>query len=146
MQAIINDRQHVATQWKQIFSENGWPETLISDNGPFYAVEAFTTMMKRYGVNHITCSSHYLQSNGLAKNFVQILKNLFYMTKEEGKDLLKCLMIYCSTPLSSSLQYSMQILQSTSARSDLSMSNTARKQLALDPEHLRSKQKNELYK
>ena len=26
--------QHEATQWKQIFSEYGWPETLISDNGP----------------------------------------------------------------------------------------------------------------
>ena len=135
--------QHIATHCKQIFSEYGWPETLISDNGPCYAVEAFTNMMKGYDVNHITCSSHYLQSNGLAEKFVQILKNLFYMTKEEGKDLFECLMIYCNTPLTSSVQYSMQILQSPSARSDLPMSNAARKELALDPEHLRSKQKNE---
>ena len=25
--------QHMANQWKLIFSEYGWPETLISDNG-----------------------------------------------------------------------------------------------------------------
>ena len=26
--------QHVATHCKQVFSEYGWPETLVSDNGP----------------------------------------------------------------------------------------------------------------
>ena len=37
----------------------------------------------------------------------------------------------------------MQILQNRSARSDLPMSNAARKQLALDPEKIRSKYKKE---
>ena len=27
----------IADHFKQIFSEYGWPETLISDNGPCYA-------------------------------------------------------------------------------------------------------------
>ena len=40
--------QHVASQCKLIFSECGWPETLISDNGPCYTVEAFTSMMKEH--------------------------------------------------------------------------------------------------
>ena len=48
--------QHVATHCQQVFSEYGWPETLISDNGPCYAAEAFTNMMQEYGVNHITSS------------------------------------------------------------------------------------------
>ena len=117
--------QHIVTQCKQIFSEYGWPETLISDNRPHYAVEAFTNMMIEYGVNHITSFPHYPQSNGLTEKFVQIVKNLFQKAKEEG--------IYCNTPLSSSLQFPMQILQSRSARSDLPMSNAARKQLGLDP-------------
>ena len=43
--------------------------------------------------------------------------------------MLKCLMIYYNTPLSSSLQSPMQILQSKSARSDLPMSNAARNSL-----------------
>ena len=33
-------RQHVANQCRLIFSEYGWPETLISDNGPCYTAEA----------------------------------------------------------------------------------------------------------
>ena len=41
--------QHIATHCKQVFSEYGWPETLISDNGPCFTVEAFTNMMKEYG-------------------------------------------------------------------------------------------------
>ena len=108
--------QHVATQCKQIFSEYGWPESLISDNRPCYAAEAFTNMMKEYGVNHITSSPHYPQSNALAEKFVQIVKNLFHKPKEEGKDMFECLMMYHNTPLSISSQTPMQILQSRSAR------------------------------
>ena len=92
--------QYVANHCKQIFSEYGWPETLISDNGPSYTVDAFTSVRNAYHVNHITNSPHYLQSNGLAEKYVQIVKSLFYKAKEEGKDLFKCLMIYHNTCLS----------------------------------------------
>ena len=95
--------QHVANQCKLVFSEYGWPETIISDNGPCYTVEAFTSVMNAYHVNHITSSPHYPQSNGLAEKYVQIVKNLFYKAKEEGKDLFKCLMIYHNTTLSGTL-------------------------------------------
>ena len=86
-------RQHLGTHCKHFFAEYGWSETLISDNGPYYAVEAFTNMMKEYGFNHITNSPHYPQSIGLDEKSVQIVKNLFYKAKEERKDLFKCLMI-----------------------------------------------------
>ena len=46
-------------------------------------------------------------------------ENLFYKAKEEGNNLFKCLMIYHNTPLSGSLQSSMQILKNWCARSDL---------------------------
>ena len=102
---------HVAKQCKLIFSEYGWPDTLISDNGPCYTTQAFTSVMKYYNVKHITSSSHYLQSNGLAEKYVQIVKSLFYKAKEEDKDFYKCLMIYCNTPITGSLQSPMQILR-----------------------------------
>ena len=97
--------QHVANQWKQIFTEYGWPETLISHNGPCYPVDVFTSVL-----NHITNSPHYPQINGLAKKYVKIVKSLFYKAKEEENDLFKCLIIYCKTPLSGSLQSLMQML------------------------------------
>ena len=52
-------------------------------------------------------------------------------------------MINHNTPLSGSLQSPMQILQNRCARSDLLMSNAARKQLGLQPDKLRTVYKNE---
>ena len=129
---------HAANQCKLVFSEYGWPDILISDNGPCYISQAFTSVMQAFSVNHITSSLHYLQSNERAEKYAQIVKCLFNKTKEEGKDLYKCLMIYQNTPLTGSLLSPMQILQGRSARSDLLMSNAARKQLGIQSEVLRN--------
>ena len=135
--------QHVIKHFKLILSEYGWPDTLVSDNGPCYASEAFTKMMQAYNVNHITSSPHYPLPNGLAEKFVQIMKNLFHKAREEGADIFKALMIYRNTPLSSNLQSPMQMLQSRTMRSHLPMSNAARQQLGLQTEKLRTNTKNE---
>ena len=134
--------QHIANQYKLIFSEYGWPVTLISDNGPWYTAQVFTNLMREYNVNQITSLPQYPQSNGLAEKYVQLVKNLFYKAKDEGKDLFKCLMVYHNTPLSNMLLLPMQILASRSATSDLPISNAARKQLGIDCENLRTKYKN----
>ena len=135
--------QHVANQCKLIFSEYGWQETLISDNGPCFTSEAFTSLIKDYSVNHIPSSPHYPQSNGLAEKFVQIVKSLFYEAKEEGKNVFKCLMIYCNTSLTGSLMSLMQISQSRSTKSDLPMSKAARQQLGLQSDDIRKADKHE---
>ena len=82
---------HIANKWKLIFSEYGWPETFISDNGPCYTSQAFTSVMQSYNVNYITSSLHYPQSSGLAEKYVQIVKSVFYKAKEEGKDFTSVL-------------------------------------------------------
>ena len=135
---------NVAHQFKIVFSEYGWPDTLISDNGPCYTLQAFTSVMQAFSVNHITSSLHYPQSNRLAEKTAQIVKCLFNKSKEEGKDFYKCLMIYCNTPLTGSLQSPMQILQGRSARYDLPMSNAARKQLEIQTKDLRNIDKHEV--
>ena len=91
---------------------------------------------------HITSSPHYPQSNGLAEKFVQTVKSLFYKAREEDADLYQALMIYQNTPLTSNMQSLMQILQNRTARSQLPMSNSARKQLGLETEKLRIKTNN----
>ena len=123
--------QNIAEQFQSIFSEYGLPDTLVSDNGPSYTAEMFTSLMKEYAVNHITSSPHYPQSNGLAEKFVLIVKNLFYKAKEEGVDINKYLMIYCNTPLTCTSKSPMQMLQQRSARSQLPMSNAAKESLEL---------------
>ena len=120
--------QQVVSQMKLIFSEYGWPENIVSDNGPCYSAAIFTKLMTDYSVNHITSSPHYPQSNGLAEKYLQIVKTLFCKAQEEGIDLYKSLMIYRNTPLSNMLQSPMQIQQSWTTRNQLPMSNTARAQ------------------
>ena len=79
--------QQVTSHMKVIFSEYGWPETIVSDNSPCYSAESFSKVMTEYNVNHITISQDYPQSNGLVEKYVQIVKDLFYKAKEEGTDL-----------------------------------------------------------
>ena len=131
--------QHITEHFKSIFSEYGWPDTLVSDNGPCYTAEAFSNLMKEYAVNHITSSPHYPQSNRLAEKFVQIVKNLFHKAKDEGDDIDKYLIIYCNTPLASTSKSPMQMLQQRSARSQLPMSNVARRRLGIVAEQQPSK-------
>ena len=145
----------VANQCKLGFSEYRWPEqqttnklwshvsVFISDNGPCYASQAFTSVMQAFIVNHITSSPHYPQSNSPAEKYVQIVKCLFNKAKEEGKDFYKCFVIYHNTHLTGSLQSSMQILHGRNARSDFPMSNAARNQLGIQPEVLRNIDKHE---
>ena len=123
--------QNITEHFKSIFSEYGWPDRLVSNNGPCYAAEMFTNLMKEYAVNHITSSPHFPQSNGLTEKFVQIVKNLFYKAKEEGVDINKYLMIYCNTPLACTSKSPMQMLQQRSARSQLPMSNAARRRFGI---------------
>ena len=53
---------HVINHFKLIFSEYGWPDTLVCDNGPCYASEVFTKIMQEYNEKHITSLPHYPQS------------------------------------------------------------------------------------
>ena len=131
--------QQVTEYFKSIFSEYGWPDTLVSDNGPCYAAQAFSNLMKEYAVNHITSSPHYTRSNGLAEKFVQIVKNLFHKATDEGADIDKYLMIYHNTPFASTSKSPMQMLQQRSARSQLPMSNAARRRLGIVAEQQSSK-------
>ena len=135
--------QQVASQMKLIFSEYGWPEITVSNNRPCYSAQTFTKLMTDYRVNHIASYPYYLQLNGLAEKYVQILKNLFYKAQEEGTDLYKSLMIYRNTTLSNRLQSPMQILQSQTVRTQLPMSNVAGAQQGLGSEQLRMDSKNE---
>ena len=135
--------QQVASHMKLIFSEYGWPETIVSDNGPCYSPETFTKLMTHYSVNHITSFPHYPQSKSLAEKYVQIVKNLFYKATEEGTDLYKSLMIYRNTPLAHKLQSPMQILLSQTARTQLPMFSAATIQQGLGSEQLRVNNKNE---
>ena len=75
----------IAHHMQTIFAEYGWPNTLVTDNGPCYTSKEFKMLMESMSINHITSSPHYPQSNGLTEKFVGIIKNLFHKAREEGQ-------------------------------------------------------------
>ena len=122
----------IAHHMQSIFSKYGWPNTLVTDNGPCYTSKEFQILMQSMSVNHLTSSPHYLQSNGLAEKFVGIIKNLFHKAKEEGQSPYTVLMVYRNTPLNGTLQSPMQNLQGTQACTDLPLSHAAKVQMGIN--------------
>ena len=125
-------RKAIAHHMQSIFSEYGWPDTLVTDNGPCYTSKEFQILMQSISVNHLTSSPHYLQSNGLAEKFVGIIKNLFHKAKEEGQSPYTALMVYRNTTLNGTLQSPMQILQGRQAHTDLPLSHAAKVQMGIN--------------
>ena len=94
-------------------------------------------------VSHITSSTNYPQSNGLAEKYAQIVRNFFIKAHEEGTNYQGSLMIYRNTPLDGNLLSPMQILQGRAARSDLPMLYAAKVKFRLvcgQPASLRPEQ------
>ena len=122
----------IAHHMQSTFSKYGWPDTLVTDNGPYYTSKEFQIIMQSMSVNHLTSSPHYPQSNALAEKFVGIVKNLFHKAKEEGQSSYTALMVYRNTPLNGTLQSPTQILQGRQAHTDLPLSHAAKVQMGIN--------------
>lgn len=69
---------------RSIFSRNGLPEQILSDNGPQYTSEEFSLFMKKNGIKHLKSAPHHPATNGLAERFVQTFKrSIKAMDKED---------------------------------------------------------------
>ena len=75
----------IAQHMQTIFAEYGWPNRLVTDNGPCYTNKEFQKLMESMSINHFTSSHHYPQSTWHAEKFVGIIKTLFNKAKEEGQ-------------------------------------------------------------
>ena len=60
----------VINHLKSIFAEHGIPTQLMTDNGPQYSSAEFKHFMNVYGVEHVTSSPMYPQSNGFAERML----------------------------------------------------------------------------
>ena len=80
---------------KSIFTRHGIPETFVSDNGPQYISQEMKDFAQEYNFVHITSSSYYQQSDGLAERMVQTMKCLI----GKASDPYLALLAYWSKPL-----------------------------------------------
>lgn len=59
---------------RDLFCRFGFPETLVSDNGPQFTSAEFAGYMRSIGTRHIRTAPYHASSNGQAEHFVQSLK------------------------------------------------------------------------
>ena len=71
---------------KQIFSEQGIPQTARSDNGPHFQ-DYYRQFAKEYGFSHVTSFPNYPRSNnGFIESQVKIVKRTLKKAKKINLD------------------------------------------------------------
>ena len=114
-------------------------DTLMSDNGPQYTSAEFKSFVASYGIQHITSSPLYSQSNGLAEKAVQTVKNLMKKCKESGDDVYLSLLDLRNTPRDEMIGSPMQRLMGRRAKTLLPISDNLRKPTTVQPETVSSR-------
>ena len=68
----------------EMFSRFGFPEQLVSDNGPQFISQEFERFLEANGVQHIRSSPYHPSTNGLAERFVQSMKHALKASQGQG--------------------------------------------------------------
>ncbi|KAK3085126.1 hypothetical protein FSP39_024809 [Pinctada imbricata] len=87
---------------RTIFSRNGIPEQIVSDNGPQFTSAEFGQFMKNNAIRHYKSAPYHPATNGLAERFVQTFKRSIRSMKHDSMSLNKkianFLLQYRNTP------------------------------------------------
>ena len=59
-----------------LFSIEGYPDKIVSDNGPPFQSKEFAKFLSGLGIKHTTSSSGYPHSNGFIEQHIQTIKNM----------------------------------------------------------------------
>ena len=89
----------------KVFSTHGFPDSAKTDGGPPFNSHAFQSYMRWAGCQHRKVSAEDPEANGLAENFMKVLKKSWHTSMVEGKnpkqEMYKLLRQYRATPHSS---------------------------------------------
>ncbi|XP_062400896.1 uncharacterized protein K02A2.6-like [Sardina pilchardus] len=108
---------------RKSFSNQGLPETVVSDNGSCFVSAEFREFMQKNGIEHITSAPYHASSNGCAERAVQTFKS---MMKKAGEGSLttkvsRVLFSYRITPQSTTGLSPAEMLQGRKLRSTLDL-------------------------
>ena len=59
-----------------LFSIEGYPDEIVSDNGPLFQSKEFAKFLSGLGIKHTTSSPGYPRSNGFIEQHIQTVKNM----------------------------------------------------------------------
>ncbi|KAK2549086.1 Uncharacterized protein P5673_030588 [Acropora cervicornis] len=80
------------------FARQGIPDIVISDNGPQFASEKFTSFANEWGFEHRTGSPGHQQTNGKAEAAVKDAKRLLRKAKDSKRDIYLAVLVLRNTP------------------------------------------------
>lgn len=71
---------------RSLIAAYGFPEVIVSDNGPQFTSDEFKLFLKNNGIKHLLTPPYHAQSNGAAERTVQtVKKNLLKLVLEEKR-------------------------------------------------------------
>ena len=107
---------------KQQFSRHGIPQKVVTDNGPQFVAEEYEKFTREWGINYVTSSPRYSQSNGKAESAVKIAKNLIKKARKDHQDVHLSILAWRNTPNTNS-KSPVQMLMSRRTRTLLPTSD-----------------------
>ena len=104
---------------KQIFSENGIPSKVVSDNGSHFSAGIYDQFARRWGFELILSSPEYPRGHALIERHVQTIKKCMKKCDKSGYDFDLALLALRSTPLDSHLPSPAELLHGRRFRTTL---------------------------
>ena len=95
---------------RQLFSEQGIPEVVRTDNGQHFNGQTFREFVRDLGFKHITSSSHYPRSNGFIESQVKSVKSALLKSKMTKSDPDISLLRLRATPVDHKLPSPAELL------------------------------------
>ena len=121
MPNTLSTARAIINHLKSIFAEHGIPERLTT-TVPQFASQELRDFMQTYGVEHVTSSPMYPQTNGSAERMVQTVENILKKCEEEGEDPYLGLLSHRTTPVSGNLKSLAELLNNCKFTTTLLMS------------------------
>ena len=88
----------------------GRPDQIRSDNGPQYASEHFKSFCREWGIEHMTSSPHYAQSNGYIERQIRWVKPIIKKCLKTSQNVNLALLNIRATPVDSKLPSPAELL------------------------------------
>ena len=109
----------MTTAFEEVFTERGYPDELVSDNGPCYRGEQFSEFLRRKGIKHTTSSPYYPQSNGLAETYVKVVKNMMKKAQKCKVRFNDMLYQYRTSPVAGKQESPIELLEQRRPRTNM---------------------------
>ena len=111
--------QTVTEEMKSVIGEHGFPDKVVTDNGPQYASRTFAQFTKEWNFNGVTSSLTYAQSNGFIEQMVRTAEGVMKKASHSNTDPEMASLCLRTTPIDHYIPRASEMLYNNMIRSNL---------------------------